>query len=119
MKEIIAIIRPNMYFKTKDALHDAGIYSMNTQMVYGRGKKSDVNLELNKDTKEGMEVESYPLLAKKQINIVVRDEDVKKTVDTIIKVNKTNTSGDGKIFVVPTEKVVRIRTKECDNNALV
>lgn len=119
MKEITIIIRPNMYFKTKEALHKKGIFSMNSQLVYGRGKNTDINIQINKDTNVDMDIQSYPLLAKKQMNIVVRDEDVQTVIDTVIEVNRTNTPGDGKIFVTPTEKVFRIRTKECDNNALV
>lgn len=119
MKEIIIIIRPNMYYKTKEALHQKGIYSMNSQLVYGRGKNSDVNIEINKNINDDMDICNATLIAKKQINIVVRDEEVKTVIDTVIATNQTNTSGDGKIFVIPVEKVVRIRTGECDNNALV
>ena len=119
MKEIIAVIRPNMYFPTRDALHEAGIFSMNSQMVYGRGKNVHVGMELNVDTGEGLEVEEYPLLAKRQMNIVVRDTDVKKVIDTIIKTNQTGISGDGKIFVLPVEKTYRIRTGDTDDNALM
>ncbi|MDO4556443.1 MAG: P-II family nitrogen regulator [Lachnospiraceae bacterium] len=119
MKEIIAIIRPNMYFQTKEALHNINIYSMNSQLVYGRGKNHDINLTINHGTTENKSIEGYSLLAKKQINIVARDNDVQKIVDTIISTNSTNTSGDGKIFIIPTEKVVRIRTGVCDDDALV
>lgn len=113
------IIRPNMYYKTKEALHQKGVFSMHSQLVYGRGKNSNVNMEINKNINDDMNVQSSPLIAKKQINIVVRDEDVQTVIDTVIATNQTNTSGDGKIFVIPTEKVVRIRTRECDNDALV
>ena len=118
MKEIIAVIRPNMYFPTRDALHEAGIFSMNSQMVYGRGKNVHVGMELNVDTGEGLEVEEYPLLAKRQMNIVVRDTDVKKVIDTIRKTAFTGEIGDGKIFSYEIRSAMKIRTGETGYDAL-
>jgi nitrogen regulatory protein PII 2 len=57
-------------------------------------------------------------IPKRYFNIIVSDEDVKTVVDTIIKVNQTAQIGDGKIFVLPVENAVRIRTSETGDSAL-
>lgn len=118
MKEIIIYIRPNMYFQTKEALYEKGFTSMNSQLVYGHGKKT-TDYALNTDADGSHEIAEYPFVAKKQINITVRDEDAQAVIDTVIAVNQTHTAGDGKIFVIPVEKAVRIRTKETNEDALM
>lgn len=127
MKEVIAIIRMNMINKTKEALSLAGIPSMTCRKVHGRGKKK-VNYELISDLLAGSEVESptvaeaisegHRLIPKRLITLVVNDEEVKTVVDTIIKVNQTGNAGDGKIFVLPVEDAVRVRTGETGVEAI-
>ena len=58
------------------------------------------------------------MLPKTKIELVVKDEEVEKAIDVIIKVARTNTIGDGKIFVLPVEEAVRVRTGERGDNAL-
>jgi nitrogen regulatory protein PII 2 len=122
MKEVMAIIRRNMINQTKDALALAGISSMTARKVMGRGKKK-VNFEMLTDVIKGAEVsneivdavsESQKLISKRLITLIVEDDMVKTVVDTIVNVNKTGNPGDGKIFVMPIEEAIRVRTGETE-----
>ena len=123
MKEVMAVIRLNMINKTKIALADAGISSMTARDCLGRGKGL-VDLGLLKGAEKGYEEaisqlgQSQRLIPKRILFIVVPDKMVKKTVKTIITVNQTGKSGDGKIFVVPVLDSVRVRTGEKGNIAI-
>jgi nitrogen regulatory protein PII 2 len=123
MKEVMAVIRMNMISKTKIALADAGISSITARDCLGRGKGL-VDLRLLKGAEKGYEEaisqlgQSQRLIPKRVLFIVVPDKMVKKTVKTIIKVNQTGKSGDGKIFVVPVLDSVRVRTGETGNITL-
>jgi len=120
MKEVMAVIRMNMISKTKIALADAGISSITARDCLGRGKGL-VDLRLLKGAEKGYEEaisqlgQSQRLIPKRILFIVVPDKMVEKTVKTIIKVNQTGKSGDGKIFVVPVSDSVRVRTGEKGN----
>jgi nitrogen regulatory protein PII 2 len=120
MKEVMAVIRMNMISKTKIALADAGISSITARDCLGRGKGL-VDLKLLKGAEKGYEEaisqlgQSQRLIPKRILFIVVPDKMVEKTVKTIIKVNQTGKSGDGKIFVVPVSDSVRVRTGEKGN----
>ncbi|MCD4788291.1 MAG: P-II family nitrogen regulator [Desulfobacterales bacterium] len=120
MKEVMAVIRMNMISKTKIALADAGISSITARDCLGRGKGL-VDLKLLKGAEKGYEEaisqlgQSQRLIPKRILFIVVPDKMVEKTVKTIIKVNQTGKSGDGKIFVVPVLDSVRVRTGEKGN----
>jgi len=123
MKEVMAVIRMNMINKTKIALADAGISSITVRDCLGRGKGL-VDLSLLKGAEKGYEEaisqlgQSQRLIPKRILFIVVPDKMVGKTVKTIIKVNQTGKSGDGKIFVVPVSDSVRVRTGENGNITL-
>ncbi|MDL2123698.1 MAG: P-II family nitrogen regulator [Deltaproteobacteria bacterium] len=123
MKEVMAVIRMNMISKTKIALADAGISSITARDCLGRGKGL-VDLRLLKGAEKGYEEaisqlgQSQRLIPKRVLFIVVPDKMVEKTVKTIIKVNQTGKSGDGKIFVVPVLDSVRVRTGEKGNITL-
>lgn len=106
MKEVMIILRPKMYFPTKEALDNAGFHSMTIREVIGRGK-----CPVQYDFDEGDSVK-HRVVAKKMIDMYVRDEDVQFLIDTVVEVNKTNHAGDGKIFVLPLEDVIRVRTGE-------
>lgn len=112
MKEVTIILRPKMYFKTKDALDKAGFSSLSVQEVIGRGK-SPVQYDFDN------EVVTHRLVAKRMSSMFVRDEDVDFLVKTIVDTNKTNHSGDGKIFISPVKNAVRIRTGESGNEAIL
>lgn len=123
MKEVMAVIRMNMISKTKIALANAGISSITARDCLGRGKGL-VDLRLLKGAEKGYEEaisqlgQSQRLIPKRVLFIVVPDKMVEKTVKTIIKVNQTGKSGDGKIFVVPALDSVRVRTGEKGNITL-
>jgi len=104
MKEIMAIVRINMMNKTKKALAEAGISSVTARDALGRGKGLvDLNLRL---------------IPKRIFFVVVPDRLVKTTVQTIMAVNRTGKSGDGKIFVMPVMDSVRVRTAESGDQVL-
>lgn len=117
MKEVMAIVRMNMMNKTKKALSDAGISSMTARDVLGRGKGM-VDFKALSGAEKGYEEaisqlgQSQRLIPKRMIITVVPDKLVKRVVDTIISVNKTGKSGDGKIFVSDVENAYRVRTEE-------
>ena len=117
MKEVMAIIRMNMMNQTKRALADAGISSLTARDALGRGKGL-VDMTLLKGAEQGYEEaisqlgQSQRLIPKRILFIVVRDKMVEKTVKTIIKVNQTGKSGDGKIFIMPVSDSTRVRTGE-------
>lgn len=116
---VVAIIKPNMYFKTRDALNKEGFSSISTKEVLGRGRQK-VHTELNiNNSTEDKELYDNEMYAKKMLEIYVRDEEVDLLINTIVSVNRTNNAGDGKIFVCPVDKVLRIRTGEKDNEALM
>ena len=117
MKEIMAIVRINMMNRTKKALAEAGISSITARDALGRGKGL-VDLSLLEGAEKGYEEaiaqlgQSQRLIPKRIFFVVVPDRLVHKTVQTIIGVNRTSKSGDGKIFVMPVTDSVRVRTGE-------
>ncbi|MGA7874958.1 MAG: P-II family nitrogen regulator [Desulfoferrobacter sp.] len=123
MKEIMAIVRINMMNKTKRALSEAGISSITARDALGRGKGL-VDLKLLEGAEKGYEEaiaqlgQSNRLIPKRILFIVVPDKLVQKTVKTIIRVNKTGKSGDGKVFVMPALDAVRVRTGESGDKIL-
>jgi nitrogen regulatory protein PII 2 len=123
MKEVMAIIRMNMMNKTKKALSEAGVSSVTARDALGRGK-GIVDMEILAGAEKGYEEaisqlgQSGRLIPKRILFMVLPNKMVKTAVKTIIGVNKTGKSGDGKIFVLPVVDAVRVRTGESGNNAL-
>jgi nitrogen regulatory protein PII 2 len=123
MKEIMAIVRINMMNKTKAALAEAGISSVTARDALGRGKGL-VDLTLLEGAEKGYEEaivqlgQSQRLIPKRIFFVVVPDRLVKKTVQTIVRVNRTGKSGDGKIFVMPVMDSIRVRTAESGDQVL-
>jgi nitrogen regulatory protein PII 2 len=126
MKEIIAIIRMNKVNATKKALADNGICGLHAMKVMGRGKMQ-VNFSLLNELGVTEEIGSMladglakggRLIPKRMLTILAQDEEVKKVVETVIKVNREGNKGDGKIFVVPVLDVARVRTGERGMDAI-
>jgi nitrogen regulatory protein PII 2 len=123
MKEIMAVVRINMMNKTKKALGDAGITSITARDALGRGRGL-VDLTLLKGAEKGYEEavaqlgHGQRLIPKRVFFVVVPDRLVKKTVSTIIAVNRTGKSGDGKVFVMPVADSIRVRTSETGESVL-
>jgi nitrogen regulatory protein PII 2 len=122
VKEIMAIIRPKKVSATKDALEALGYPGITASAVLGRGKQrgiageisfSDEAVQLTKGRSGGME-----FVPKRLINIIVEDKQVDAVVKAILKVNKTDQIGDGRIFITPIDNVLRVRTGETGNVAL-
>ncbi|OEU52423.1 MAG: nitrogen fixation protein [Desulfobacterales bacterium C00003106] len=123
MREVMAIIRMNMMNPTKKALAEAGIGSITARDALGRGKGL-VDLKLLKGAEQGYEEaisqlgQSQRLIPKRILFIVVKEKFVEKAVKTIIKVNQTGKSGDGKIFVIPVSDSACVRTGESGDKTL-
>lgn len=117
MKEIVAVLRLNRMNQTKRALSEAGVSSVTARDALGRGRGL-VDLQLLKGAERGYEEaisqlgQSQRLVPKRILLLVVPDELVDKTVQTIIEVNQTGKPGDGKIFVTPCLDAFRVRTGE-------
>ncbi len=106
MKLIIAIIKPFKLEEVKEALSEIGIEGMTVTEVKGFGRQKG-----HTEIYRGSEY-TVDFLPKVKIEIVVANEIVGKTVDTIVKAAKTGKIGDGKVFVVSLDDAVRIRTDE-------
>lgn len=122
MKEIIAIIRPKMVGRTKDALEKLGFPSVTAVPVLGRGKQRGIAGEVNIDIRPGIlegRTVGMKYIPKRELTIAVRDCDVDVVVKTIIEANQTSQIGDGKIFVCPIDDVVRVRTNETGEAAIL
>jgi nitrogen regulatory protein PII 2 len=119
MKLILAIIRISKMNETKQALSDAGLPSFTAMGVLGRGSGrglgSNYQAMVNNADTQMMLQEAGPiprLKAKRMITLVVTDDKKDLAVETIIKTNQTNNSGDGKIFVLEALGSYRVRTGE-------
>lgn len=119
MKQVIIIVRPNAYFKTKQALSDHRFFAMSTKEVLGRGKAHVHFTAGEGEEKDADKVYENALVAKKMIEMIVPDDAVKPLTDLVLKVNSHGTEGDGKIFVLPVEESIRIHTGEKGEDALI
>jgi nitrogen regulatory protein P-II 1 len=111
-KEIKAIIREDALQAVKDGLREIGIVGMNIFDIRGHGRQGGV------DQSWRVSSTRMDLLPKIQVNIVLSERNVEKTIQAIIKAARTGKEGDGIIFVYPVEEVVRIRTGERGQEAL-
>ncbi len=112
MKKIEAIIKPFKLDDVKEALNEIGIQGMTIVEVKGYGRQKG-----HKEIYRGAEYE-VDFIPKIKIEIVIQDEIVDKAVETIAASAKTGKIGDGKIFVLPVEQAVRVRTGEKDSDAI-
>ncbi|MFA5056213.1 MAG: P-II family nitrogen regulator [Dehalococcoidia bacterium] len=112
MKKIEAIFRPEKLEPVRKALTEVGIFGMTVSEVSGRGKQKGITLQWRAGEY------CVELLPKVKIEMVVLDEDVGAAVNTIISKARTGERGDGKIFVMPIENVIRIRTGDSGMNAI-
>ena len=112
MKLIIAIIKPFKLEEVKEALAEIGIEGMTVTEVKGFGRQKG-----HTEIYRGSEY-TVDFLPKVKLEIVVNDDIVAKTVDTIVKSAKTGKIGDGKVFVVALEEAIRIRTDERGDSAV-
>ena len=106
MRMIQALIRPEKLDDVKKKLEEGGFVPMTITEVKGRGEQKGIKLEY-RGTK--MEVD---LLPKVKIELVVKDPEVGKVIGIIRGTARTGKVGDGKIFILPVEKMLRVRTDE-------
>ncbi|HJX35620.1 MAG TPA: P-II family nitrogen regulator [Dehalococcoidales bacterium] len=112
MKKIEAIIREEKLEAVKKHLEEIGYFGMTLTEVSGRGRQKGVPL------KWGSKEYRLEFLPKLKVEVVVMDEDVPGAINAIIKGARTGDIGDGKIFIIPIEDAVRIRTGDSGNNAV-
>lgn len=112
MKKLEAIIREEKLDSVRMALEEIGYYGLTVSQVSGRGRQKGLALQWR--------VGEYrvELLPKLKVEVVVLDEDVGKTLNAITRSARTGEIGDGKIFVLPVDNVIRVRTGEEGDNAI-
>ena len=106
MKKIEAIVREERLSAIKEALEEKGYFGTTVSHVQGRGRQRGLRLQ-----KRSGEFE-VDLIPKIKIELVVLDEDTTVVVRALVQSARTGGIGDGKIFVLPVEDAVRIRTGE-------
>jgi len=112
LKKVEAIIRPFKLDEVKIALVNAGVVGMTVSEVRGFGRQKGQT-----ERYRGSEY-TVEFLQKLKIEIVVEDDQVDMVVDNVITAARTGEIGDGKIFVSPIERIIRIRTGEKDLEAV-
>ena len=112
MKIVMAIIKPFKLDEVRDALTAIGVHGMTVTEVKGYGRQKG-----HTEIYRGAEY-AVNFLPKVKIEVAVASEVVDKAIDAITGAAKTGQIGDGKIFILPLEAAVRIRTGESDAAAL-
>jgi nitrogen regulatory protein PII len=112
MKLVTAIIKPFKLDEVREALSGIGVQGITVTEVKGFGRQKG-----HTETYRGSEY-TIDFIPKIKIEVVVPDEMVDHVIDAVAKTAKTGKFGDGKIFVVPVEEVIRIRTGERNEQAL-
>ena len=112
MKKIEAIIKPFKLDEVKEALNGIGIKGMTVSEVKGYGRQKG-HTEIYRGAEYVVD-----FVPKIKIEIIVESDQVDQVVDTIIRVTRTGKIGDGKIFILPVERIIRVRTGETGNEAV-
>jgi len=112
VKKIEAIIKPFKLDDVKDALHEVGVSGLTVTEVKGFGRQKG-HTELYRGAEYVVD-----FLPKVKVEVVVEDEQVQRAVEAIEASARTGRIGDGKIFVLPVEQAIRIRTGESGQDAI-
>ena len=112
MKIVVAVIKPFKLDEVKDALEGVGIQGMTVSDARGFGRQRG-----HTEVYRGAEYQ-VDFIPKTRIEVAVGDEQVDEVVKAIVTAAKTDSIGDGKVWVVPAEQVVRIRTGEKGDDAI-
>ena len=112
MKKVEAIIKPFRLDEVKDALHEAGVQGMTVSEVKGFGRQKG-HTELYRGAEYVVD-----FLPKVKIEVIVSDHLADKVVSTIVAAARTGSIGDGKVFVLPLDESIRIRTGETGEAAV-
>jgi nitrogen regulatory protein P-II 1 len=113
LKKVEAIIREDKVNDVKDALADIGIMGLNIFEVRGHGRQGGIQLVGRAGTYQ------VNMLPKIQVNIVLSDRNLEAAIEAILKSAYTGEPGDGLIFVSPVDEVIRIRTRERGQDAMM
>ncbi|KUK43791.1 MAG: Nitrogen regulatory protein P-II [Methanothrix harundinacea] len=106
MMKVEGVIRPERLDQVKKALEEKGFVGMTVSEVTGRGEQKGIKLQFRGRT---MDVD---LLPKVRIELIVKDEVVDELIETISAAARTGKPGDGRIFVIPVARSIRVRTGE-------
>ncbi len=112
MKKIEAIIKPFKLDDVKEALNGIGIKGMTISEVKGYGRQKG-HTEIYRGAEYVVD-----FLPKIKMEIIVSADQVDEVIETVVKAARTGKIGDGKIFVLPVEQIVRVRTGETDREAI-
>ena len=112
MKLVVAVVKPHKLDEVKEALRDIGVSGLTTTDVEGFGRQRG-----HTEVYRGAEYQ-VDFVPKVKVEILVADDQTQGVVDAITKAARTGKIGDGKIWVIPAEQVVRIRTGEMGPDAL-
>ena len=112
MKLVTAIVKPFVLGDVKDALETFGVLGMTVSEVQGYGRQKG-----HPEVYRGAEY-SVDFVPKVRVEVVVDDEAVDRVVQAVVDAAHTGKIGDGKVWVVPVENVVRVRTGERGSDAL-
>ncbi|RLV51177.1 P-II family nitrogen regulator [Nocardioides mangrovicus] len=112
MKIVTAVVKPHKWEDVRAALEAAGVTGMTVSEVSGYGRQKG-----HTEVYRGAEYD-ISLVPKIRLEIVVDDADAASVADTVVEAARTGRIGDGKVWVVPVESVVRVRTGDRDSSAL-
>jgi nitrogen regulatory protein P-II 1 len=112
MKQITAIVKPFKLEEVREALAEVGVTGLTVTEVKGFGRQKG-HTELYRGAEYVVD-----FLPKVKVEVVIKDVDLERCIEAIVKAAKTGKIGDGKIFVTTIEQVVRIRTGETDEAAV-
>lgn len=112
MKLIVAYIQPYKLNDVKESLYKAQVFKMSVTNALGAGQQKGYH-----ETYRGVDIE-VNLLKKVRLEIAVNADFVQPTIDAIVAGARTGSIGDGKIFVIPLDDVIRIRTGETGTAAI-
>ncbi len=112
MKKIEAIIKPFKLTEVKDALHEIGLQGMTVTEVKGFGRQKG-----HTEIYRGSEY-TVDFLPKVKVELIVPDDQASAAVEAIVRSARTGKIGDGKVFVLPIQEAIRIRTEERGDKAV-
>jgi nitrogen regulatory protein P-II 1 len=113
LKKIEAIIREDKLNDVKEALREIGIVGLNVFEIRGHGRQGGITLVGRSGSYQ------VDMLVKIQLNIILSEDNLEETIETILDAASTGETGDGLIFVFPVEEAIRIRTRERGHEAVM
>jgi nitrogen regulatory protein P-II 1 len=113
LKKIEAIIREDKLNDVKEALREIGIVGLNVFEIRGHGRQGGITLVGRSGSYQ------VDMLVKMQLNIILSEQNLEETIETILDSASTGEAGDGLIFVYPVEEAIRIRTRERGHEAVM